>query len=191
MTAVATRTVQGGGSSEQPTGRQLRDAFGMFATGVTIVTGVSPDGEPVGITANSFTSLSLDPPLILWCLDNKSRHLPAFATGLQFAVHMLAHDQRELALHFARRGQDKFQSDTVGRDSPRPPQLPGAVCRLDCQVHCVHPGGDHIIIVGEVHGVHVHSGRPLAFFAGLFGRFTAEHETPAAAVWEALHGEWM
>ena len=91
--------------------RELRDVFGAFATGVTVVTAVRPDGEPVGMTANSFTSVSLDPPLILWCLADQSTSLPAFAPGAPFAVHVLGHEQRDLALHFARRGREKFDVD--------------------------------------------------------------------------------
>src|SRR3984957_20955816 len=85
------------------TQRQLRDAFGEFATGVTVITAVRPDGEPVGITANSFSSVSLEPPLLLWCLSNNSSGAVAFGPGAAFAVHVLSHEQREMAVHFARR----------------------------------------------------------------------------------------
>ena len=116
------------------TQRQLRDAFGEFATGVTVVTAVRPDGEPVGITANSFSSVSLEPPLLLWCLSNHSSGAVAFAPGAHFAVHVLSHEQRELAVHFARRTADKFEVDQHWRADPQPPHLEGALVplRLPC-----------------------------------------------------------
>jgi len=91
------------------TQRDLRDAFGLFATGVTVVTAVRPGGEPVGVTANSFTSVSLEPPLLLWCLASVSSGVAAFTHGAPFAVHVLSHHQNELARHFARRAHEKFE----------------------------------------------------------------------------------
>ena len=146
------------GLSTSFTQRQLRDAFGEFATGVTVVTAVRPDGEPVGVTANSFSSVSLEPPLLLWCLSNNSSGAVAFAPGAHFAVHVLSHEQRELAVHFARRTADKFEVDQHWRANPQPPHLEGALCRFDCRVHAVHPGGDHLIVVGEVLALRACSG---------------------------------
>jgi 3-hydroxy-9,10-secoandrosta-1,3,5(10)-triene-9,17-dione monooxygenase reductase component len=173
------------------TARELRDAFGAFATGVTVVTAVRPDGEPVGATANSFTSVSLDPPLILWCLSNQSTSLSAFTLNSPFAVHVLGHDQRDLALHFARRGYEKFDVDPHWRRAPEPPHIASALCRLDCRVYSVLPGGDHWIIVGEVISVTRQEGAPLVFQAGRFGRFTSDLDLDAAQAWKSLHGEWF
>lgn len=171
--------------------RELRDAFGVFATGVTVVTAVRPDGEPVGVTANSFTSLSLEPPLVLWCLSNRSASLPAFARGAAFSVHVLGHEQSDLASHFARRGGEKFDVDFHWRREPRPPDIAGALCRLDCRVHALEPGGDHWIVVGEVAFVTRREGTPLVFHAGRFGRFVPDPGSNAAEAWKSLHGEWF
>jgi flavin reductase (DIM6/NTAB) family NADH-FMN oxidoreductase RutF len=172
------------------TQRDLRDAFGLFATGVTVVTAVRPDGEPVGVTANSFTSVSLEPPLLLWCLAGHSSGVPAFAPGAPFAVHVLSHHQHELALHFARRTHDKFDPDPAWRGKPHPPHLPDVLCRFDCRVQAVHAGGDHLIIVGEVQGLARAPGTPLAFHAGRFGNFTADRGVGRLDVWEGIEDHW-
>jgi flavin reductase (DIM6/NTAB) family NADH-FMN oxidoreductase RutF len=171
--------------------RQLRDAFGEFATGVTVVTAVRPDGEPVGVTANSFSSVSLEPPLLLWCLASGSSGAPAFAPGATFAVHVLAHEQRDLALHFARRIADKFADEPPPRAQHEPPHLEGALCRFDCRVHAVHPGGDHLIVVGEVLSLSREPGAPLAFYAGHFGTFSADRGLPKIDVWEGANDGWF
>jgi flavin reductase (DIM6/NTAB) family NADH-FMN oxidoreductase RutF len=172
--------------------RELRDALGLFATGVTVVTAVRPNGEPVGATANSFTSVSLDPPLLLWCLARSSSTLEAFGIGAEFAVHVLAHDQRELALHFARRAREKFEVDPHWRAHPMPPHVADVLCRFECRVSAHHPGGDHVIIVGEVLSLEF-PGRapPLAFFRGRFGRFTADESSPHVDVWTCWKEEWV
>lgn len=171
------------------TQRELRDAFGLFATGVTVVTALRPDGQPVGVTANSFSSVSLDPPLLLWCLAGASSAVPAFVPEAQFAVHVLSHAQRELALHFARRMLEKFE--TRGKThGPHPPHIAHALCRFDCRVQAVHPGGDHLIVVGQVHGIAHGPGVPLAFHAGRFGSFTADPGAPELDVWQGLDDHW-
>ena len=172
--------------------RELRDAFGLFATGVTVVTAVSPNGEPVGTTANSFTSVSLDPPLLLWCLANASSTRPAFAAGAPFAVHVLAHDQRDLALHFARRSREKFEVDGHWRAKPSPPQVADVLCRFECFVSEVHPAGDHVIIIGEVVALRRReSGVALAFFSGRFGSFLADRGSPHVDAWHSWRDEWV
>lgn len=172
--------------------RELRDAFGLFATGVTVVTAVRPNGEPVGATVNSFTSVSLDPPLLLWCLARSSSTLEAFGPGASFAVHVLGHGQRELALHFARRSRDKFEVDRHWRTNPTPPHVADALCRFDCHVSALHPGGDHVIVVGEVLGLTSHPGSaPLAFYRGRFGDFIEDRGSPHVDVWAPWRGEWM
>jgi flavin reductase (DIM6/NTAB) family NADH-FMN oxidoreductase RutF len=171
--------------------RQLRDAFGEFATGVTIVTALRPDGEPVGVTANSFSSVSLEPPLLLWCLSGTSSAVPAFAPGAAFAVHVLAHEQRDLALHFARRIPDKFGDDPPRPEERAPPHLEGALCRFDCRVHALHDGGDHLIVIGEVLGLSRAPGAPLAFYAGHFGTFSADRGLPKIDVWEGANDGWF
>jgi flavin reductase (DIM6/NTAB) family NADH-FMN oxidoreductase RutF len=171
------------------TQRELRDAFGLFATGVTIVTAMRPDGQPVGVTANSFSSVSLEPPLLLWCLAGGSSAVPAFAPGAEFAVHVLSHAQRERALHFARRTLEKFEAASK-RHGPHPPHIAHALCRFDCRVQAVHPGGDHLIVVGQVHGIVRGPGVPLAFHGGRFGSFTADPGAPEFDVWQGLDDHW-
>lgn len=172
--------------------RDLRDAFGLFATGVTVVTAVTPDGEPVGTTANSFTSVSLDPPLLLWCLASSSSTVAAFTLGAPFAVHVLTSYQRDTALHFARRTREKFEIDAHWRANPSPPHVAEALVRFDCQVHAVHPGGDHHIIVGRIAALTRSFGNPLTFYAGRFGEFVPDPRTsPAIDIWRQLHGEWF
>ncbi len=173
------------------TQRDLRSAFGLFATGVTVVSAVRPDGEPVGVTANSFASVSLEPPLLLWCLAGGSSALPAFTPGAAFAVHILSHHQLDLARHFARRSHEKFELDGPWRNKAHPPLLSEALCRFDCRVHAVHGGGDHLIIVGEVLDIaRAPGGTPLAFHASRFGSFNADPGLGKMDVWEGLddHG---
>jgi flavin reductase (DIM6/NTAB) family NADH-FMN oxidoreductase RutF len=172
------------------TQRDLRDAFGLLATGVTVVTAVRPDGEPVGVTANSFTSVSLEPPLVLWCLAAVSSGAPAFTAGAPFAVHILSHHQLDLARHFARRTHEKFAVEPRWRNSPDPPQLPDVLCRFDCRVKAVHPGGDHLIVVGEVLDIARAPGTPLAFHASRFGSFSADPGVGKMDVWEGLDDHW-
>jgi flavin reductase (DIM6/NTAB) family NADH-FMN oxidoreductase RutF len=170
------------------TQRELRDAFGLFATGVTVVTAVRPDRVPVGVTVNSFTSLSLEPPLLLWCLARASTALDAFTAGAAFTVHVLSHHQLDLARHFAGRGDERFEIDLHG--GSQPPHLPEALCCFDCRVQTLYPGGDHLIIVGDVLGITRGPGTPLAFHASRFGTFSADPGIPEMDVWEGLddHG---
>ena len=161
--------------------RELRDAFGLFATGVTIITATRPDGSPFGMTANSFTSVSLEPPLMLWCMAANSSGVAAFAPAAPFSVYMLAHGQRDLALRFARRSGEKFDGN---------PQLGAALCRLDCRVYALHPAGDHLIVVGEVTGIDMQPGMPLAFHGGRFGSFRADRGVGKVDVWEGVEDHW-
>ncbi len=171
--------------------RDLRDAFGTFATGVTVVTGVRPDGEPVGVTANSFTSVSLDPPLLSWCLARTSSSVSAFTIGSPFAVHILAEDQRDLAMHFARRAREKFDADHNWRANPTPPEIADVLCRFDCRVRSVYPEGDHLIVIGEIIGIKRRAGVPLVFHGGRFGSFRAEVGSPGVDMEEVLRSAWF
>jgi len=169
------------------TERELRDAFGEFATGVTVVTALRPDGTAVGVTANSFSSVSLEPPLLLWCLAAGSSSLHAFAPGAGFSVHVLSHEQRELAVHFARRAPEKFEAG----EGARLAQLDQALCRFDCRVQALHEGGDHVIIIGEVLALRRGPGHPLAFYAGHFGTFGADRGLPRIDVWDGANDGWF
>lgn len=129
--------------------RRLRNALGCFPTGVTVVTTIGPDGNQAGITANSFSSVSLVPPLVLWSLIRSARSFDAFTTAEWFAINVLAADQLEIGLRFASRVEDKFHGLSV-KEEPRAPRLEGSVAWFLCRRRDVHEGGDHVIVVGEV-----------------------------------------
>lgn len=148
--------------------RALRDAFGRFATGVTVVTTTGPEG-PVGFTANSFSSLSLEPPLVLWSPAKSSRRFGVFAGAQAYAIHVLGEDQAALIQRFARAGAG-FDGLDHGLTAEGLPVLP-ALARFDCAAHAVHDGGDHAILVGRVLRVTVRDGAPLVFSQGRYGGF--------------------
>lgn len=149
--------------------RRFRDALGAFATGVCIVTtGGSP--APVGITANSFASLSLDPPLVLWSPARASRRYAAFSAARHYAIHVLAADQFALARHFALNGLD-FALPGVTASPEGVPLLPGCLARFECCQQAVHEGGDHALIIGRVLRAASRPGAPLVFSAGRYGGF--------------------
>lgn len=144
--------------------RTLRDAFGRFASGVTIVTAPSDDG-PVGITANSFSSLSLDPPLVLWSPDTGSRRFPYFERAPHFAIHILAAEQAALCHGFSR-SAFAFEGAEVTENEHGVPLIGGCLARFECTLRAIHPGGDHRIVVGEVLRAEMREGEALAFYAG-------------------------
>jgi len=134
-------------SAEQ---RMLRDALGRFATGVTIVTTTDDKGNPVGVTASSFNSVSLDPPMVLWSLAKTSHSMPAFENSGGFNVHILAAHQKDLSNQFAGRGEDKFVGIDYENDTEGFPLLPEYAALFRCKTNFQYEGGDHIIFVGEV-----------------------------------------
>lgn len=146
----------------------FRSALGAFATGVTIVTTTTPDGGDVGMTANSFNSVSLDPPMVLWSVGKSSLSQPAFAAAEHFAVHILASDQQELSNRFARRGEDKFAGLALERGPGNVPLLPGCTARFKCRTAYLYEGGDHDIIVGEVLEFDHFDKAPLLFHRGKY-----------------------
>ncbi|WP_333829027.1 flavin reductase family protein [Pararhodobacter sp.] len=151
--------------------RRLRDALGAFATGVCVVT--TQDGTgPLGITANSFSSLSLDPPLVLWSPARASRRFAAFAAAQHFAIHVLAEDQFALGRHFALHGQD-FALPGVTFSPENVPLLPGCLACFECRQEAVHEGGDHALIIGRVLRAASRAGAPLVFSGGRYGGFLA------------------
>lgn len=130
--------------------KDFRRALGMFATGVTIVTACADDGTPVGITANSFNSVSLEPPMVLWSLANNSRSLPVFSATKHWNVHILSNEQEALSNRFARAGEDKFAGLALDTSINSAPLLPGCSARFQCRTAFQYEGGDHTIFVGEV-----------------------------------------
>jgi flavin reductase (DIM6/NTAB) family NADH-FMN oxidoreductase RutF len=159
---------------EKPVGGdEMRRALGHFATGVTVVT-ARAGGEPVGMAANSFTSVSLEPPLVLFCAGAESETWPRIRAAAGFCVNVLGHPQRQLAVTFARKGSDRYEGVELVEDGERPPRLAGALAHIDCRIAAEHPGGDHTIVVGEVERLAVAEGEeealaePLIFDRGGF-----------------------
>lgn len=151
------------------TSRAYRDALGCFATGVTVVTCLTEQG-PLAMTANSFSSVSLDPPLVLWSPAIASSRHDAFVAAAHFSIHILAEDQLGLATAFARNGRD-FSHAAWAPGPQGVPALGGVVTRLDCHHHAAHGAGDHTIVLGRVETVSHGQGRPLLFVQGCYGGF--------------------
>ena len=150
--------------------REFRDALGTFATGVTVVTCMSGDGKPIGLTANSFNSVSLDPPLVLFSLDRRSFSFAHFQSASHFAVNVLASSQQEISRHFARASEDKWRDIGFDVGGVGCPSLPGALAVFECSTHAIHDGGDHIIIVGRVERFAHRPGEPLLYYRGRYAR---------------------
>ncbi|NVO04709.1 MAG: flavin reductase family protein [Rhodoferax sp.] len=148
--------------------RAFRAALGSFATGVTVITTRASDGTPVGLTANSFNAVSLDPPMVLWSLAKKSLSLPVFSASSHWAVHVLAADQEALSARFARSGEDKFSGLQTESGIGGVPLLSGCAARFQCSSTFMHEGGDHIILVGQVTAFDSVQRAPLVFHAGRY-----------------------
>ncbi|MDB5969914.1 MAG: hypothetical protein JWQ90_2364 [Hydrocarboniphaga sp.] len=163
----------------KPDTRQFRDALGSFTTGVTIVTTVDAEGRDIGLTANSFNSVSLDPPMVLWSLAKTSLSLAAFVHNPHFAVHILAADQRAISDLFAKRGADKFAGTTLARGEGGVPLLEGCSARFQCRTAFRYEGGDHEIFVGEVMRFDHFDKPPLVFHSGKYGLVVKQAASPA------------
>lgn len=155
-----------------------RSVLGRFPTGVTIMTARGLNGVPVGVTANSFNTVSLDPPLILWSLALRAPSLAVFRGQDRFAVNLLACDQRELALRFARPSEDKFAGLALRDGLGGAPLIEDAMAHIECQVEHRYPGGDHEIIVGRILRMDGFERDPLVFHRGTFCEIAAS-ETQA------------
>ena len=150
------------------TARAYREALACFGTGVTVVTTMTPQG-PLAMTANSFASVSLDPPLVLWCPARASLRHDAFIAARRYVIHVMAEDQQHVARHFAGTGQD-FAGIAWRRENGLP-VLEGCLARFECRRHAVHPAGDHSIVLGEVQRASFQPGRGLMFKHGAYGGF--------------------
>lgn len=148
--------------------RALRDAFGRFATGVTVLTTREADGTPRGFTANSFSSVSLNPPLVLVCIGDNAHSGPAFFAAKHFAVNMLTAEQEGVARLFASRSEHKFNDADWDEGAHHLPLLPGALATLICARHNLVEAGDHVIMVGEVLETHVNDAPALGYHRGEF-----------------------
>jgi flavin reductase (DIM6/NTAB) family NADH-FMN oxidoreductase RutF len=149
--------------------RHFRDVLAQFATGVTIICAATPDGRFTGFTANSFNSVSLEPPLILWSLKRTASNLVAFEAAERYAINVLAHDQVDLALRFSRPHTDRFAGVSFRLGAAGAPLIDGCVAWLECRHHARHATGDHMLFVGEVETCERGKGAGLVFHQHRFG----------------------
>jgi len=157
--------------SAEVSASEFRQAMGHFATGVTVVTSIGDDGEPVGTTASAVTSVSLDPPLVLVCFDRASLTLRAIRSHGAFVVNVLAAPQKQLSANFARRGLAAAWEAVRHRPGPTgSPRLHGVLAALECTVENRLPGGDHEIVVGRVQDVEISNDNaaPLLYWRGSY-----------------------
>lgn len=145
---------------------ELRRVMGHFATGVTVITTVSTDGKLFGLTANAFTSLSLDPPLVVVCVDKKAESFPYFEESRVFTINILSDSQEALSRRFAVSGGPKFEGVAYRVGANGAPILDGTLGFIECKLAEAYPGGDHSIYVGEVQEAQTIEGKPLLFFRG-------------------------
>jgi len=152
--------------------RSLRDAFGQFATGVTVVTTVSAAGDPIGITVNSFSSVSLEPALVSWSLDTSARRYKEFSKAEYFSVSVLTENQEQISNLFAERSWDDsvFEDVEWSKGLNNVPKIPGVSARFHCKTANLYEGGDHLIIVAEVLEYECDAQAPLIFCQGRYGR---------------------
>jgi 3-hydroxy-9,10-secoandrosta-1,3,5(10)-triene-9,17-dione monooxygenase reductase component len=148
--------------------KEIRNVMGHFATGVTIITTKEKNGEPSGLTANAFTSLSLNPPLVLVCIDKNSQSYSCFQEFGAFAVNVLTEEQEELSGRFATKGANKFEGTKWHTGDNGIPLIDGALGYIECTVVNGYEGGDHTIYVGEILSATGGEGRPLLFFKGKY-----------------------
>ncbi|HEX5803342.1 MAG TPA: flavin reductase family protein [Azospira sp.] len=149
--------------------RAFRDALGSFATGIAVVTACAADGEFIGLTINSFNSVSLDPPLVLWSLDLASPNLEAFSQASHYVVNILAADQEAVSQHFATRQPDKFGDLQLCLGAGSAPLLHGCCAWFECANETRYPGGDHLIFLGRVERfTHDPQRAPLLYHGGRY-----------------------
>jgi flavin reductase (DIM6/NTAB) family NADH-FMN oxidoreductase RutF len=164
----------------------IRKALAQFATGVTVVTTRAADGSPVGLTVNSFNSVSLDPPLVLWSLSHKSQSLDAFRACGRYLIHVLAVNQLDVAKVFATRGADKFGNTHWHPNAAGLPLIEGCVAWFECGNRRQYDEGDHIILVGRIDEFAIAGGAPLIFHDSRYMRRVEEAPLPRAlrSPWE-------
>jgi flavin reductase (DIM6/NTAB) family NADH-FMN oxidoreductase RutF/DNA-binding IclR family transcriptional regulator len=148
--------------------KELRQVLGSFVTGVTVITTVDPQGKHFGVTANSFSSVSLDPPLVLWSQATKSPSHPVFLESPRFTINILAEDQIEWSNRFASSGIDKFAGIEFDLGDGGVPLLRNCCAWLECKVVSALPGGDHVIFVGEIQNIKRTTRKPLVFGGGQY-----------------------
>ncbi len=160
---------------------EFRKALGAFATGVTIITTRAPDGSSLGLTCNSFNSVSLNPPLVLWSLAENALSLPVFRAAKHWAVHILSSDQDQLSARFAKRGVDKFAGLELDTGVGDIPLLRGCTARFQCETAFEYQGGDHVIFVGKVLAFDRSERAPLVFHGGRYAHAAKRDPTTEAS----------
>lgn len=145
--------------------KPLKDAFSRFATGVALAGCAGPDGKPVAITVNSFASVSLVPPLVLWCIERRASSFPAFMRVDGYSINVLRADQQQLSERYALRAPEPFAPEEYEVWETGAPVLKDCLAAFDCRVVSRHEAGDHIIMVAEVLKFRAATGRPLLYFA--------------------------
>ncbi len=156
--------------------RDFRNALGTFATGVTIITAAAPDGKPYGLTCNSFASVSLNPPLVLWSLVVYSTSLTVFQNASHFSVNVLGASQQALANKFAKSSDDKFVGVDWNPGLGNAPVLADSVANFQCRSVNRYYGGDHVIFLGAVEAYSYNAKEPLLFAHGSYGRFLGDDQ---------------
>jgi flavin reductase (DIM6/NTAB) family NADH-FMN oxidoreductase RutF len=154
----------------------FRRVLGYFATGVTLVTTLDGDARPAGLTASAFTSVSLDPPLVLVCVDHKAQSFPAMVEAGRFAINILRVDQEPLSRRFASTRLDKFDGVPYVVSSRGLPLIVDALAHLECTTVSAHPEGDHTIFVGRVDAGDAAAGQPLLYYRGHYERLSGAAE---------------
>lgn len=170
--------------------RLFRQALGRFATGVCVVTAGTGDGERLGMTVNSFSSVSLDPPLVLFSIASAAKGIEGWRSARHYAVNVLAGNQQDISNRFARALTDKWEGLEVETGSTGSPLIPNALAHFECQAEHQYEGGDHVILVGRVVAFATPrpDAEPLVFHGGRYRELSREHDitVPADALW--LHG---
>jgi flavin reductase (DIM6/NTAB) family NADH-FMN oxidoreductase RutF len=157
--------------------RNFRDALGHFATGVAIITTKGPNGAPIGLTVNSFASVSLDPPLVLWSLDRTSDRFTTFMQAEHYAVNILGDANQTLSHRLSRKGEISLEGEPLSIGEHGVPMLSCAIASFECRIEHRYEGGDHVIFVGRVLDFsHTSHGRPLVYYRGRY-RVLADGDT--------------
>jgi flavin reductase (DIM6/NTAB) family NADH-FMN oxidoreductase RutF len=170
--------------------RDLRNALGRFPTGVAVITTRTAEGKAEGLTVNSFSALSLDPPLILWSLGRNAKSLPGFLSAGHFVINVLAAHQADLSHRFATPSADKFAGVETRPGMGGCPTLAETLACFECQTHQILDAGDHVLFIGLVARFGYRDGAPLAFSAGQYASISPsprpEAKSDAEAIWSGL-----
>ncbi|MDO8773493.1 MAG: flavin reductase family protein [Burkholderiaceae bacterium] len=167
--------------------RQLRGALGRFPTGVTVITTRTPAGKLEGLTANSFSALSLDPPLVLWSINRKSLSLSGFLSSQNFVINVLRAEQSDVSHRFATARENKFEGVAFSHGMGGSPVLDGVLASFECQTESTIEGGDHLLFIGRVQKITYGDGSPLIFNAG---RYCTAMLLRAGSAESDLNGIW-